>query len=75
MVTTYGRLDPTQTILEYANSNNIGNGEITELTGTGVLVNASYTTGGDTYLVELFKPIRQNKTGIWVVRVFEKFLN
>lgn len=69
------RLDPTQTILEYANSNNIGNGEITELTGTGVLVNASYTTGGDTYLVELFKPIRQNKTGIWVVRVFEKFLN
>lgn len=66
------RLDPTQTIWEYAHSNNVGYGEITELAGTGVLVSASYTTGGDTYQVEIYKPIRKDETGVWVVRLFEK---
>lgn len=65
------RLDPMQTIREYADRNNLEFGEITELTETGASIDAAYTIGGTAYHVELFKPIRQNETGIWIVRRFE----
>lgn len=67
------RLDPQQTLREYAQSKNWGYGEITELAGTGVLVNAAYVSDGHIYHVELMKPVRQDETGIWVVRKFVEY--
>ncbi len=64
------RLDPAQTVREYAQSNRRGDGEVTDLTETGVWATASYTVGGRVYRVELIRPVRQDGTGAWVVKSF-----
>ena len=66
------RLDPEQTSREYARANGIGDGEITALSGNGIFIDAIYTAGETDYHVELFKPARQDETGIWVVKRFVK---
>lgn len=37
------------------------------------MATAVYVSDGHIYHVELMKPVRQDETGIWVVRTFEEY--
>lgn len=66
------RLDPTQTILEYADKNDLGGGTVTTLAENGIRVRATYAVHGERYSVESFKPWRQDEFGVWITKHFEK---
>lgn len=67
------RLDAQQVIkifLKY--TFNDENGEIINFTDNGAEYTAECVVKGEPYTIRLFKPINKTKTGIWIVKSFEK---
>ena len=68
------RIDYDQVIQMYLSGKGIDveDGEIIAFAGDGEGCSATYSVDGNTYIVDLFKPIEKSEHGIWVVRSFEK---
>lgn len=68
------RMDYEQVIQMYLSGKgiNVEDGEIIAFAGDGEGCSATYSVDGNTYLVDLFKPIEKSEHGIWIVRSFEK---
>ena len=68
------RLDYEQVIMMWvsAQGEEVIGGRIVAFSGGGQDCSATYIVNGNTYIVELFKPIRNDDTGIWIVRSCEK---
>lgn len=68
------RLDYEQVIMMWvsAQGEDVEGGRIVAFSGGGLECSATYIVNGNTYLVELFKPIRNDEYGIWIVRSCEK---
>lgn len=68
------RMDYEQVIQMYLSGKgiNVEDGEIIAFAGDGEECSATYSVDGNTYLVDLFKPIEKSEHGIWIVRSFEK---
>ena len=64
------RLDAREVIKTFGLS--VENGEISNFSENGAECKAVYTANGSVYDVELFKPIRKDAFGIWVVKTFEE---
>lgn len=68
------RLDYEQVIQMFLSGMNIdvADGKVVEFAGDGEKCSASYYVDGNTYSVELFKPINKSEHGIWIVRTYKK---
>lgn len=68
------RLDYEQVIMAFVSGQgeDVENGKIIALAGGGQGCSATYLVNGNTYIVELFKPVKNNDDGIWIVRSYEK---
>ena len=68
------RLDYEQVIMMWvsAQGEDVVGGRIVAFSGGGQDCSATYIVNGNTYIVELFKPIRNDDSGIWIVRSCEK---
>lgn len=66
------RINPELVISSFMESIGKGGGEITELFGNGINVNATYKIQRDTFIVELFKPVQTDEFGIWIVKKYFK---
>ncbi len=68
------RLDYEQVIMMWvsAQGEDVEGGRIVAFSGGGQDCSATYLVNGNTYIVELFKPIRNDDAGIWIVRSCEK---
>lgn len=67
------RLDYDQVIKAFLSGENIdvADEKIISFAGDGEKCSATYSVEGNTYIVELFKPIDKSEHGIWVVRNYE----
>ena len=68
------RLDYEQVVQSFLSGKGIDveGGKIIAFAGDGESCSATYSVDGNTYIVDLFKPIEKGEHGIWVVRSFEK---
>ena len=68
------RLDYEQVVQSFLSGKGIDveGGEIIAFAGDEEKCSATYSVDGNTYIVDLFKPIEKSEHGIWVVRSFEK---
>ena len=68
------RLDYEQVIQSFLSGMKIdvADGKVTEFAGDGEKCSAAYYIDGNTYSVELFKPIDKSEHGIWIVRTYKK---
>jgi len=62
------RLDTEDVITDFIHKEGLAKGTISGLTQTDISASADYIAGNNTYHIELFKPIKKDFSGIWVIK-------